>query len=68
MVKTTMKIQTNRQLVDLSWNWSALRVVFKTSRAESKTVLGKAQYPRVKASQGVYYSGFINQTNKQTNP
>ena len=28
-------------------------------RAESRTVLGKAQAPRVEASQGVYYSGFI---------
>ena len=34
--------------------------------AESKTVLGKAQYPRVKTSQGFYCSGFINPTNKQT--
>ena len=36
-------------------------------RAESKTVLGKVQSPRVKASQGFYCSGFIrpnNQTNK----
>jgi len=29
--------------------------------------LGKAQYPRVKASQGFYCSGFIHPTNKQTN-
>jgi len=35
-------------------------------RAESKTVLGKAQSPRVEASQGFYCSGFI-QPNKQTN-
>ena len=39
-------------------------------RAESKTVLGKAQSPRVKTSQGFYCSGLIQpnkQTNKQTN-
>ena len=35
-------------------------------RAESKTVLGKAQASRVEASQGFYWSGFI-QPNKQTN-
>ena len=35
-------------------------------RAENRTVLGKAQAPRVEASQGFYSSGFI-QTNKQTN-
>ena len=34
-------------------------------RAKSRTVLGKAQTPRVEASQGFYYSGFI-QPNKQT--
>ena len=34
-------------------------------RAESRTVLGKAQALRVEASQGFYYSGFI-QPNKQT--
>ena len=46
-------------------------------RAESRTVLGKAQAPRVEVSQrfywsgfiqqGFYCSGFINPTNKQTN-
>ena len=35
-------------------------------RAESKTVLGKAQAPRVEASQRFYCPGFI-QSNKQTN-
>ena len=30
--------------------------------------MGKAQYPRVKASQGFYCSGFIHPTNKQRNP
>ena len=34
-------------------------------RAEGMNVWGKAQYPRVKASQGVYWSGFIH-PNKQT--
>ena len=35
-------------------------------RAESKTVLGEAQAPRVEASQGFDCPGFI-QPNKQTN-
>ena len=35
-------------------------------RAKGRTVLGKAQSPRVKASQGFCYSGFIHPTNKQT--
>ena len=35
-------------------------------RAESKTVLGKAQAPRVEACQGFYCLGFI-QPKKQTN-
>ena len=35
-------------------------------RAESRAVLGKSQAPRVEASQGFYYSGFI-QPNKETN-
>ena len=43
--------------------------VLKANKQTSKTILGripKAQSPRVKASQGFYYSGFI-QPNKQTN-
>ena len=36
-------------------------------RAEGRTVLDEAQYPRVKASRGFYCSGFIHPTNKQTN-
>ena len=35
-------------------------------RAKGRIVLGEAQDPRVRASQGVYCSGFINKTNKQT--
>ena len=35
-------------------------------RVEGRTVLSEAQYPRVKASQGFYCSGFIHPTNKQT--
>ena len=50
--------------------WLELECSLGGFRADSKTVLGKAQSPRVKASQGFYCSGFINQTNKQnqTNP
>ena len=39
-------------------------------RAECRTVLGKTQAPRMEASQGNYYPGFIQpnkQKNKQTN-
>ena len=46
-----------------------LEVSLGCFRAESRTVLGR-QAPRVEASQGFYYSGFIQpnkQPNKQTN-
>ena len=46
--------------------WLALECSPGGFRAESKTILGKAQYPRVKASQGFCCPGFI-QPNKQTN-
>jgi len=68
-----LKAEPARQLVDnayLSWTWSVLRECSPGGfRAESKTVWGKAQAPRltdeVEASQGFYCPGFI-QPNKQT--
>ena len=43
-----------------------LRVSLGGFRAESRTVLGKAQAPRVEASQGFTIRVLFNQTNKQT--
>ena len=51
--------------------WQNLECSPGIFRAESKTVLGKAQSPQMEASQGLYCSGFIQpnkQTNKQTPP
>ena len=60
-----LKAEPARQLVE-KLTLAGLGVFSGRFCAESKTVLGKAQAPRVEASQGFYCPGFI-QPNKQTN-
>jgi len=57
--------QTNPSTCGQCRPWLELECSPDGFRAERKTVLSKAQSPRVKASQGFYCSGFI-QPNKQT--
>ena len=58
-VSMILKAEPARQLVDCR-PWLDLESSPGGFRADGRTVLGEAQYPRVKASQGFYCSGFIN--------